>query len=88
MVFIDADKPNNLPYFEYAEAHTRSGGLIVVDNIFLNGKVIAPDANDYMRNLDDFNRHVFDKYGDAVTVIPFYKKEEDNLDGILIVRMP
>ncbi len=88
MAFIDADKQNNMAYFEYAEAHTRPGGLIVVDNIFLNGKVIAPDANDYMRNLEEFNRHVFEKYGDAVTVIPFYKKEEDNLDGILVVRIP
>ncbi len=88
MVFIDADKQNNLPYFEFAEANTRSGGLIVVDNIFLNGQVIASDANEYYRELEAFNRHVFEKYGDAVTVIPFFKKEEDNLDGILIVRMP
>lgn len=88
MTFIDADKDHNLDYFQYAEAHTRSGGLIVVDNVFLNGRVIAPDANDYMRALEAFNQHVFDKYGDAVTVIPFFKKEEDNLDGILIVRVP
>jgi len=87
MVLIDADKPNNWAYFEFAEKHTRSGGLIVVDNIFLNGRVVAAES-DYMRDLDAFNRHVFDRYGDAALTIPFYKKEEDNLDGMLIVRMP
>jgi predicted O-methyltransferase YrrM len=88
MTFIDADKNRNLEYFEYAEAHTRSGGVIVVDNIFLNGQVIAPDASDYMKGVEAFNRHVFAKYGDSVCAIPFYKMEEDNVDGILIVRMP
>jgi predicted O-methyltransferase YrrM len=88
MVFIDADKEHNLDYFQYAEAHTRSGGLILVDNVFLNGRVIAPDASEYHQRLEAFNRYVFAKYGDAVTVIPFFKKEEDNLDGILIARMP
>jgi len=87
MVFIDADKPNNWGYFAYAEEHTRSGGLIVVDNIFLNGKIVTA-ANDYMRDLDAFNRHVFAKYGDNALSIPFYKKEEDNLDGMLVVRVP
>lgn len=88
MAFIDADKEHNLEYFQFAEAHTRRGGLIAVDNVFLNGRIIAPDANDYMKALEAFNQLVFTKYGDAVTVIPFFKKEEDNLDGILIVRIP
>jgi len=61
--------------------------LIVVDNIFLNGKIVTA-ANDYMRDLDAFNRHVFAKYGDNALSIPFYKKEEDNLDGMLVVRVP
>lgn len=87
MVFIDADKHHNLEYFQYAEAHTRPGGLILVDNVFLNGQVIAPDANAYMKALEAFNRYVFNKYGQAVTVIPFYKKEEDNLDGIMVVQV-
>lgn len=87
MVFIDADKHHNMDYFQYAEAHTRPGGLILVDNVFLNGQIIAPDANAYMQALEAFNRYVFDKYGQAVTVIPFYKKEEDNLDGIMVVRI-
>jgi predicted O-methyltransferase YrrM len=87
MAFIDADKNNNWGYFEYAEKHMRSGGLIIVDNIFLNGKVVLA-ANDYMKNLDAFNRHVFEKYGENALSVPFYKKEEDNLDGMLIVRVP
>jgi predicted O-methyltransferase YrrM len=87
MAFIDADKQNNWNYFSYAEEHMRSGGLIIVDNIFLNGRVVAAET-DYMRDLDNFNRHVFARYGSNVVSIPGYKKEEDNLDGMLIVRMP
>ncbi len=88
MTFIDADKNHNREYFDYAEAHTRPGGIIVVDNIFLNGQVIAPDANDYMKGVEAFDRYVFAKYADSVCAIPFYKMEEDNVDGILIVRIP
>lgn len=87
MAFIDADKNNNWGYFEFAEKHIRSGGLIVVDNIFLNGKVVAAQT-DYMRDLDAFNQHVFGKYGDNALTVPFYKKEEDNLDGMLVVQLP
>ncbi|MCK6447326.1 MAG: O-methyltransferase [Planctomycetes bacterium] len=47
-VFLDADKPNNPRYFERALELTRSGGLIVVDNVIREGKVIdaaSADAN-------------------------------------------
>ncbi len=39
LVFIDADKPNNLEYLTWALALTRPGSLIVVDNVVRNGEV-------------------------------------------------
>ncbi|MDF3043547.1 MAG: methyltransferase, partial [Thermomicrobiales bacterium] len=39
-VFIDADKPNNPAYFDWALQLSRPGGIIVVDNVVRDGEVI------------------------------------------------
>ena len=39
MVFIDGNKAAYLDYFNWATANTRTGGYIVVDNVFLSGAV-------------------------------------------------
>jgi predicted O-methyltransferase YrrM len=46
MAFIDADKPNTPAYYEACLQLVRPGGVIVLDNIFLGGRVIAPQAGD------------------------------------------
>ena len=46
LVFIDADKPSNPVYFEWALRLTRPGGLIVVDNVVRHGAVADPDSAD------------------------------------------
>jgi predicted O-methyltransferase YrrM len=43
LVFIDADKPNNSAYLEWALKLTRPGSLIITDNVVRNGAVV--DAN-------------------------------------------
>lgn len=43
--FIDADKQNNLSYFEHALRLTRPGGLIVVDNVVRGGAVTDPKGD-------------------------------------------
>lgn len=45
-VFIDADKPNNVAYYEAAVAHTRRGGLVIVDNVVRNGGIAQADTGD------------------------------------------
>jgi predicted O-methyltransferase YrrM len=45
VVFIDADKPNNVAYFDWALRLTRPGSLIVVDNVVRGGTVIDADSN-------------------------------------------
>lgn len=49
LVFVDADKVNNARYVEWALRLTRTGGLIVVDNVVRGGRVLdsgsdAPDV--------------------------------------------
>ncbi len=44
--FIDADKQNNVAYFEAALRLSRPGSLIVIDNVVRGGGVIDPDSTD------------------------------------------
>jgi predicted O-methyltransferase YrrM len=47
LVFIDADKVNYETYFEQVLPKTRSGGLIISDNVLWSGKVLRKaDAKD------------------------------------------
>lgn len=44
--FIDADKPSYDVYYEYALQLIREEGLIVLDNVLRNGRVLEPDSGD------------------------------------------
>jgi len=44
--FIDADKPNNAAYFSWALQLTRPGGVIVVDNVVREGRVVDETSGD------------------------------------------
>ncbi|HET7695546.1 MAG TPA: O-methyltransferase [Vicinamibacterales bacterium] len=45
-VFIDADKPSTPAYFEWALKLTRSGGVVVVDNVIRDGKIVDASGTD------------------------------------------
>lgn len=45
LVFIDADKENNAGYLEWAVKLTRSGSVIVVDNVIREGAVLSRDPD-------------------------------------------
>ncbi len=57
LVFIDADKENYINYWELCLPKTRSGGLLVVDNVLWSGSVLEPE-NETDRAIAEFNRHV------------------------------
>jgi predicted O-methyltransferase YrrM len=46
LVFIDADKVNTPEYFSWALERTRSGGLIVADNVIRDGAIGDPRSED------------------------------------------
>jgi predicted O-methyltransferase YrrM len=46
LAFIDADKPNNAAYFNWALELTRPGGAIVVDNVVRDGGVADSKSSD------------------------------------------
>jgi predicted O-methyltransferase YrrM len=49
LVFIDADKVNNVAYLEWAVKLTRTGSVIVVDNVIREGGILSPDPDDIQR---------------------------------------
>ena len=46
LIFIDADKKNIPSYFEWALRLSRSGGIIVVDNVVRDGRVIDSNSDE------------------------------------------
>ncbi len=69
LVFIDADKENYINYWELCMLRTRSGGLLVVDNVLWSGDVLDPkDETD--RAIAAFNRHVCSDKRVEVVMLP------------------
>lgn len=59
IVFIDADKPGYINYYELVLPQLRSGGLIMADNVFFHGQVL--DEEKKGKNaiaIHKFNEHV------------------------------
>jgi predicted O-methyltransferase YrrM len=46
LTFIDADKASTPLYFDWAVAHTRAGGMVVVDNVVRGGAVLDDSGQD------------------------------------------
>ena len=58
-VFIDADKPNYVNYYEAVVPRLRTNGLLIVDNVLWSGNVIKPGADDEnSKAIKAFNEHV------------------------------
>jgi predicted O-methyltransferase YrrM len=56
LVFIDADKVNYRAYLDWSLSLTRSGSLIIADNVVRGGAVLAPPPEDEMAiSARDFN---------------------------------
>jgi predicted O-methyltransferase YrrM len=46
LIFIDADKPNNPVYLDWAMKLSRAGTVLIVDNVIREGAVIEADSMD------------------------------------------
>ena len=69
--FIDADKKNYSNYYERALALIRPGGLIAIDNVLWDGKVVDPAENDEdTRAIREFNAKLQSDSRVALTLIP------------------
>jgi caffeoyl-CoA O-methyltransferase len=58
LVFIDADKPNYVNYYEAALPLLADRGLLVADNVLWSGRVVQEDADESTGAIKAFNEHV------------------------------
>lgn len=82
MVFIDADKHNNLNYYKLIFDKVPSGGFVLVDNTLWNGKVAIPELvlkDKDTRNLHEFNQYISSDTRVEKIILPVR-------DGITIIR--
>jgi caffeoyl-CoA O-methyltransferase len=58
LVFIDADKPNYVNYYEAALPLLDDRGLLIADNVLWSGRVVEEDGDESTRAIKAFNEHV------------------------------
>jgi caffeoyl-CoA O-methyltransferase len=55
LAFIDADKAGYLSYWDEIVPRMRPGGIILVDNTFLHGRIFHDDPDQDARGIQEFN---------------------------------
>lgn len=58
LVFIDADKRNNLAYYELIIDRMTEGGLILIDNVLWKGKVLDESPDKQTREIQELNQKI------------------------------
>jgi caffeoyl-CoA O-methyltransferase len=58
LVFIDADKPNYVNYYEAALPLLADDGLLIADNVLWSGRVVEDDGDESTSAIKEFNEHV------------------------------
>ncbi|RFZ82742.1 O-methyltransferase [Mucilaginibacter terrenus] len=79
IVFIDADKRNNLTYFELVFDKVRPGGLIIIDNVLWKGKVYGNENDADTVNIRKLNDHIAVNTKVEKLILPVR-------DGLLMIR--
>ena len=80
LVFIDADKPNYLRYYNMVFPMVRQGGWIIADNALWDGKVLSPETADKETlGIIEYNEFVQNDERVENLLLPFR-------DGLMIAR--
>lgn len=83
LVFIDADKPSNVKYFDWAVRLSRPGGLVIVDNVVRAGRILDPsDPDPNVRGTRELIDHV--RADRRVTAVVLPSVGVKGYDGVLL----
>ena len=85
LVFIDADKVNNLSYVQAALELSRVGTLIMVDNVVREGSVVSASHDDAVRGVRSMTAWVGTEPRLAATVVQTVGSK--GYDGFLLARV-
>ena len=87
MIFIDADKPPYKEYFDWALKLSRSGTLIVADNVIREGKVLEAESSDEMvTGVKRFNEALAANTAVTATIIQTVGSKEHDGMALAIVK--
>ena len=71
IIFIDADKDNYKNYYDKAMQMTKTGSLIIIDNVLWNGEVADKENNEkFTKIIRDFNTYVNDDKRTKQIILP------------------
>jgi len=79
LIFIDADKKNNVLYYELALEKIPAGGLILIDNVLWKGKVVADAEDSQTRQIAVLNKQLADDNRVDKLILPIR-------DGVYLLR--
>lgn len=80
LVFIDADKPAYIEYFNLVLPRLRKNGFILADNIFFHGQVLEEEVKGKSaKGIEAFNNYIRDRNDIEKTVLTIR-------DGLLLIR--
>lgn len=81
LVFIDADKKNNLTYYEMLLPKLPKGGFLLIDNVLWSGKVLSENQkkDSKTQSLQTFNQRIQEDNQVENILLPLR-------DGLMLVR--
>jgi predicted O-methyltransferase YrrM len=85
LVFIDADKSNNLGYVQAAVELSRVGTLIIVDNVVRGGSVVSPKSDEAAEGVRKMTAWIGAQSRLAATAIQTVGRK--GYDGFLLARV-
>jgi caffeoyl-CoA O-methyltransferase len=87
MIFIDADKPPYVEYFQWALKLSRKGTLIVADNVIRDGKVLDPNCADPMvKGAQRFNEMLSTNTSVTATILQTVGTKEHDGMALAVVN--
>jgi predicted O-methyltransferase YrrM len=85
LIFIDADKPNNPHYLDWALRLSRPGTLIIADNVVRDGAVINADGDAHVQGIRRFSEMLAAEPRVQVTALQTVGSK--GYDGFALIRV-
>ncbi len=79
LVFIDADKKNNINYYNLVIDKVPAGGLILIDNVLWKGKVLQEDYDKQTELILELNKQIAADPRVEKVILPLR-------DGLFLIR--
>lgn len=87
LLFMDADKPNYVAYFNWALKMSRKGTIIVADNVIRGGKVLdASSKDEKVMGVRAYNKMLSENTQVVTSVLPNVGKKEYDGMAISVVK--